>query len=114
MTDDDDDFDLFSEPRARHGDPDTSHDAAEHIDVTRLRGLIIGVLKQRRNGLAAIEIAREVGIHPWSITPRMKPMEEDRLVIRLPKRVVINSEGNPRMMVIWTLHPRVWEKLDAL
>lgn len=110
---DDDDDDLFSfrgpvdEPRARSSDPATSHDAAVDIDVTRLRSLIIGVLRSRPQGLAAIEIARELDIHPWSITPRMKPMEEDNMVIRLPKRPVLNSEGNLRNMIIWALHPRL-------
>src|SRR5262245_58909006 len=107
MIGDDKPPDLFDEPRARHSDPQTSHDAADNIDVTRLRGMVISVLKGRPHGLAAIEIARALGIHPWSITPRMKPMEEDNLVIRLTKRSVLNSEGNMRMMTIWALHPRL-------
>jgi hypothetical protein len=99
-SDDEDESDLFT----RIGDPATSRDAAAKIDVTRLRGMIIQVLRGvGLRGLTGIEIARATDIHPWSITPRLRPMVRDGLVETYGKRPCVNSEGNMREMLVWRL-----------
>jgi len=51
--------------------------------------------------MTGIEIARAVGRHPWSITPRLRPMQRDGLIETYGKRACINSEGNMREMLVW-------------
>jgi DNA-binding MarR family transcriptional regulator len=83
-------FDL-SRPLARTTDPDTSHDAARRIEPV-VGGLERRVLEALRgmarpcSGLTVPEIAAATGIDKWSVSPRMKPLEDKGFVARLAKK----------------------------
>ena len=71
---------------ARRTDPDTSHVAALTVDANRLEGLVVALLERHPDGLIVKEIAVLLDIDKWSISPRMKPLEEKGLVQRTADR----------------------------
>ena len=71
---------------ARRSDPDTSHVAALTVDANRLEGLVVALLERNPDGLIVKEIASLLDIDKWSISPRMKPLEEKGLVQRTADR----------------------------
>ena len=71
---------------ARRTDPDTSHVAALTVDANRLERLVAALLQEHPDGLIVKEIASLLDIDKWSISPRMKPLEEKGLVQRTADR----------------------------
>ena len=71
---------------ARRTDPATSHVAALTVDANRLEGLVVALLERNPDGLIVKEIASLLDIDKWSISPRMKPLEEKGLVQRTADR----------------------------
>ena len=71
---------------ARRGDPDTSHIAASTVDANKLEKLVVSTLRQYSNGCTVKEISAILDIDKWSISPRMKPLEEKGLVERTLER----------------------------
>jgi DNA-binding MarR family transcriptional regulator len=68
---------------ARGSDPDTSHQAAEHVQrhtATRLERLALAAVRANPAGLTNHEIAAVTGVVWNTITPRMKPLERKGLV----------------------------------
>lgn len=79
--------DLFDGIGAyRWNDPDTSIDAAESIDATRLEGIVLATLARNPNGLTSEEIADDNSIRLASITPRMAPLVRKQLVLRTDEK----------------------------
>ena len=80
---------------ARTTDPDTSHEAAATVDVTKreidaMRGLdILGGQGNCRR------VAAAASVHEWSISPRFKPLEE--------KGYVIRTDGRSEKQIVWRL-----------
>lgn len=76
---------MSGEAYARNTDPDTSHEAAERVDANYSERIVLLALKSI--GQATVkEISRYAGIHEWTISPRMKPLEEKGLVQRCGRR----------------------------
>ena len=71
---------------ARKEDPDTSHVAASTEDANKLEKLVISALRRSPSGYTVKEISAILDIDKWSISPRMKPLEEKRLVERTLER----------------------------
>jgi len=104
MPDDDDDDDLFSwtEAHTRPTDPKTSRDAEERIRRTKMEQIVSDYLHAvYPRSFAAIEIARILNVHPWSISPRLKPLEKKGDVERVGTRHCLNTHNKMRLMVIW-------------
>ena len=52
----------------------------------------------------SIEVAEGMGIHPWSVSPRFRPLERKGLVEQSEKRS-LNSAGQLRTMRAWRAIP---------
>jgi DNA-binding CsgD family transcriptional regulator len=63
----------FDRALARTSDPDTSHEAAEKINVTKRQKEVLRTLSGKR--LTASEIADLMRLNRDSVSPRMKPLE---------------------------------------
>ena len=76
---------------ARSSDPDTSHAAATRVapHVGPLEGRVFGALLAIPSGLGGLTV-REISVHTridkWSISPRMKPLEDKGFIRRLRER----------------------------
>jgi DNA-binding MarR family transcriptional regulator len=70
---------------ARRTDPQTSHDAADRVDVNRLEGIVLEAISNSR-GLTSKEIAEVTGLDKWSVSPRIKPLRKKNLVWDSGKR----------------------------
>ena len=84
-TKDPDQISLFGW-RARRTDPDTTHVAALTVDANRLERLVLSVLRERPGGCTVKELSVILDIDKWSISPRMKPLEEKELARRTAER----------------------------
>lgn len=84
---------------ARHSDPSTSAMAASTVDVTRLEGIILDKLKRYKlPGATTYELAESLGLSLVSVSPRMRPLVEKRLIIDTGFRV---RGAAGRMHIIW-------------
>jgi predicted ArsR family transcriptional regulator len=84
---------------ARATDPSTSYEAAASIDVTRLEGVILDMLKRySAPGATTFELAEALGIEVISVSPRMKPLQEKGLV----RDTGFRARGvSGRLQIIW-------------
>lgn len=88
---DDDDLPLFR-AYARSTDPDTSHEAAESVDVSKLEGLVLSVLKMiyprdaNWREVSEHPIITEANVDRQSVSPRFKRLEEKGLAERTGER----------------------------
>jgi hypothetical protein len=107
--DDDEEKDLFGNPippkkgaYARNTDPDPSQDAARRAAfwVQKLEADVLRALKENGTWMTSLAIAAAVGQDKWSISPRMKPLEEKGFVERR-KMAGLNSTGNIRDLTHW-------------
>jgi len=84
---------------ARNSDPWTSHEAADFMEdhVAGLKADILVVLKEQQ--MTTVEIATCLHKMPWSISPRMLPLEKKGHVQRF------GTKRNPsgRRAIIWGL-----------
>jgi hypothetical protein len=81
---------------ARNTDPDSSHDAAAGVDVTKLQLLVIQALNETKVPMTSLSIAKHLGIPVWSISPRMKPLENLGQVVCVGSMPALNSSGRIR------------------
>lgn len=81
---------------ARNTDPESSHEAAERVDATRLQQLVLEALKAVGVPMTSLRIAEYLGIPVWSISPRMKPLENLGLIVCVGSLPAMNSSGNIR------------------
>lgn len=96
------DWDLFSHEGAyaRNSDPGPSHEAAQRVDVNKMEAAVMVAL--RANGpMTSNEISLATGIHQWTISPRMKPLEDKGLVERCGRKATINSNGRTSSQTLW-------------
>ena len=76
---------LWHAAYARQSDPATSHEAARRVDTTKLERMVLGGL-DGHGPMTSKEIAAKAGKDKWSISPRMKPLEDGGLVTRTADR----------------------------
>jgi hypothetical protein len=85
--------------RARHTDPDTSHEAAEQVDVTRAESLVADAIRRSgRHGLIAADLPRLTGLPLNSATPRTRPLMEKGIIYDSGERRVAPSG---RRQIVW-------------
>ena len=68
-----------------------------------LEGMVLRALQARGIWMTVLEIAAELDMHPWSISPRMKPLYRKGLVEK-SKKLGLNTAGRTRMMLAWRLN----------
>jgi hypothetical protein len=81
---------------ARNTDPGSSHEAAGKINVTKLQLLVVQTLREKRVPMTSIDIAKHLGIHLVSISPRMKPLEDSGQIVCVGTMPALNSSGRIR------------------
>jgi hypothetical protein len=81
---------------ARNTDPESSHEAAENINGERLQSLVVQTLKETKIPMTSIDIAKHLGIHLVSISPRMKPLENLGKIVCVGTMPALNSSGRIR------------------
>ena len=81
---------------ARNTDPGSSHEAAGGLNVTKLQKLVIGALNETKIPMTSLAIAKHLNIPVWSISPRMKPLENLGQVVCVGSLPALNSSGRIR------------------
>ena len=81
---------------ARSTDPQSSHDAAANINVTYLQQVVIDCLAAHQTPMTSLSIAAAVGIPVWSISPRMRPLENAGKIVCVGSLPALNSSGKIR------------------
>jgi hypothetical protein len=78
---------------ARNNDPDTSHEAAEKLDASRLCGTIYGIVaKYGERGCIGEEVIQALPhIRPQSVSPRFAQMIDMGMLERTGERRVASS-----------------------
>ena len=94
---------------ARNTDPKSSHEAAESIDAKKLQLLVIQTLNETKVPMTSIDIAKHLGIHLVSISPRMKPLENSNQIVCVGSLPALNSSGRIRNL----RHYVIREKKDG-
>lgn len=90
-----------TEAYARGSDPSTSHEAAERARHSDLEWKVFEVLASHwPRYMTSIEVAEELEIDKWSISPRFAPLERKGLV-ECMKVAALNSSGKVRSMLAW-------------
>jgi predicted ArsR family transcriptional regulator len=104
-------------PRARNTDPETSHDAAEAVNLNRLQNAILGFLDGAGfRGATCGEMAQALGIPRDSLSPRMRTLEAYHLVIETAIRRKLPG-GRPQ--IVWLAiknnphFDRTWHEPDS-
>lgn len=91
----------FEPGLARWSDPDTSHEAAERVDTTRIESLVVSVLARfgppRGQPMCVVEIWQRLPqFSVDTISPRMRPLVTKGLVIDLGKQPRASRHGKIR------------------
>jgi hypothetical protein len=67
---------------ARTDDPDTSHEAAETVDVSKLQFLVLNAIAQFPEGATAEDVEKALPQHRWNtITPRFAPLMRSGAIV---------------------------------
>lgn len=85
----------------RSTDPDTSAEAANETDATRLQGLVLGALGNLGPSTTE-QLADHLQLAVITVSPRMKPLETKGLVERTEDR---RPGRSGRMQIVWALKP---------
>jgi Mn-dependent DtxR family transcriptional regulator len=89
---------------ARGSDPETSHLAAERMRETKLESEVhIVLLSHRGRYMTSMDVATEMRIHPWSISPRFRPLWRKGYLKDPIKIPGLNSAGKIRLLQAWTV-----------
>ena len=72
-------------PLARSTDPDTSHEAADHVDGMKIANRVLAELRANGPGTSH-EIADRTGLSLVTVSPRMRPLECAGEVVRIGRR----------------------------
>jgi len=92
--------DLFDIALARRDDPETSHEAAAKVDVSKREAEVYAALRAVwPAGLTTHEIEDATGIAAGSVTPRMKRLVEKGWVERTEERRIPRGHTSPQ--TIW-------------
>jgi Mn-dependent DtxR family transcriptional regulator len=86
---------------ARGTDPGTSHDAARKTSYTKKEKIVYDALAENGTWMTSLCLARYLKIHPWHISPRLKPLERKGLVERGEKKPVLNTSGKVANLISW-------------
>jgi hypothetical protein len=70
---------AMTKGQARFSDPQTSHDAANNIDVARLERLVVGCV-QRHGPVASDRVSQILGVDLQSVSPRFRPLANKGLI----------------------------------
>ena len=89
-----------TEAFARDSDPSTSHTAAERMRDSELEAQVYQTLLRCGVYMTSIEVAAEMGIDKWSISPRFKPLHRKGLV-ELTEKLGVNTAGKLRKLQAW-------------
>jgi len=89
--------------RARGTDPETSHIAAAMVDMPKVKRMVYSALV-RHGPMHTDEIAAVLGRRLVSVSPALKPLERDGLVVRYPKHRRCDATGALRDVFL----PRPW------
>jgi hypothetical protein len=81
---------------ARNTDPGSSHEAAGMIDASRLQLLVVQALNDTKIPMTSLAIAKHLNIPVWSISPRMKPLENLGHIVCVGSLPALNSSGRIR------------------
>lgn len=84
---------------ARASDPDTSHEAAETVDTTRLEALVYEVICKHKNGCISDDVERELAyLRSHSITPRFAPLIRKGFIVDTGERRIAASGRSQRVV----------------
>ncbi len=83
-----DQVDMFEKGRARNKDPDTSKEAAESVNATKLELRVLHALSVCPVGATCGEICDLTGLAWNTVSPRLAPLREKGLI-----KVRLNQEG---------------------
>ena len=84
---------------ARSSDPATSHEAAAGVNANSLEMTVVEALKELGPS-TSFEAATHLDIHPWSISPRFRPLARKGL-IRDTKTTRATKPGSNRKSIVW-------------
>jgi predicted ArsR family transcriptional regulator len=93
--------DLFGAAYARRLDPDTSHDAAKHMEganAGRMEAIVLEALCDMGGKGTAYQVEQHIGIDSNTVTPRFKPLENKKLIHRTDQR---GPGRGSRTQIIW-------------
>jgi hypothetical protein len=90
------------EARARTGDPDTSHEAPEHIDLREKQRLVlVAITKSMPKGLTLLDIEDIFNDHGSTYRSRVSELVKMGLVRANGHRVQSRPGKPPRNRVVW-------------
>lgn len=92
-----DDIPEIPEARARNSDPQTSHDAATSVDVSRLQRICLEAIRGAVDGLTSEQLATVTGLPLVTVSPRLRPLAENNLIYAGERRK--NRSG--RTAIVW-------------
>ena len=93
----------FEEARARRTDPETSHEAAESLNVATLLGRVYHCLKTNGVPMTQWEVTWALNETKQNISPRFRQLEEKMLIKRVGKRKAKNDQGGMTNQETWTV-----------
>jgi len=83
---------------ARNTDPETSWEAAESVDVGRLEGMVLSVLRQYPDGLTGKQVAHILNMQTDTIRPRFRPLANKGLIYDCGERRIYCSKTS---QIVW-------------
>jgi len=84
---------------ARNEDPDTSHRAAETVDVSKMQALVLEAISRFPDGATAEDIERALPQHRWNtITPRFAPLMRAGAIVDTGLRRKASTGRNQRVV----------------
>ena len=90
---------------ARSTDPETSHEAARKISFSKMEQTVYDVLAETGERMTSLCITRYLDRHgdnrAWSVSPRLRPLEEKGAIKRDGKMTVENSNGRDAKLTAW-------------
>lgn len=91
-------LDLFEYAAARATDPRTSHQAAASLPTSHLEEVVLGALKSHTEGLTSHELARITGLDLVTVSPRLRPLVNKRLVVDSGEK---RAGTSGRQSIVW-------------
>lgn len=94
-------FDFDAPARARRTDPSTSKDAAASVNVTEMEAVVLRALAA--HPMTTHEIAAHTGVSLVTISPRIRPLVQKRLVRehQIEGKTVKRAGESGRMSIVW-------------
>lgn len=91
---------------ARSSDPETSHEAADKISLSNMEQVVYDVLAETGERMTSLCITRYLedrrgDNRAWSVSPRLRPLEEKGAIKRDGKMTVENSNGRDAKLTAW-------------